>query len=491
MAEIPSRDTSWASPSTADYLAFHAAHRPDAIAVIGNGVEYSYARFHRDLQKMTHALAAFGLERGSLVAVACGGVYIHWLLLLGWENLGIATASFIRGEASATLLALLARADLVMSEVDLPPGSKARHHTLTPPWVAAVLGSALPPTGDQSIGPGVGLAEVLRIRRSSGTTGGQKMMAVTRQMEEFFISGYLLRYGFTPSSRSLIVLGFGVAAAYANATACLRLGATVVFDTRLDAARCIVEYQPSHVRLYPYQLPALLAMFATDLPKPKALTVSLGAAPLSKELRSKVLKLLATRLIYSYNCNEAGTIAEIDADGNASLLPGIQAEVVEKDDAPAQPDQIGRVRVRSPAMVEGYLDNPEATAQMFRDGWFYTGDAGIMVGPRRLKIVGRVDELLNVGGLKVSPEDIRNSVAQVPGVVDVGVTSVANADGVEEIGIAVVLGEGADMGNIHARIARRMKVYGNAQLIAVARIPRTAETGKIQRAELKKLFVRA
>ena len=144
MIEVLARDTSWTPPSTADYLAFHASHRPEATAVLENGVEYSYARFHRDLRKVTHALAAFGLERGSLVAVACGSVYIHWLLLLGWENLGIATASFIKGESSTTLLALLARADLVMSEADLPAGSKARHHRLTQTWVDAVLASPPP-----------------------------------------------------------------------------------------------------------------------------------------------------------------------------------------------------------------------------------------------------------------------------------------------------------------------------------------------------------
>ena len=386
MIEVLARDTSWTPPSTADYLAFHASHRPEATAVLENGVEYSYARFHRDLRKVTHALAAFGLERGSLVAVACGSVYIHWLLLLGWENLGIATASFIKGESSTTLLALLARADLVMSEADLPAGSKARHHRLTQTWVDAVLASPPPPV-NQSTGQGVSLAEVLRIRRSSGTTGGQKMMAVKRREEEACLQQIQQIYGFNQHTRILLVKGFGVAAMYGAATVCVRMGAVSIYETRFDTARAIVEHRANHARLYQFEMLPLLDRFVTDLNKPTEFTAIMGAAPLGDALRARVLSLLASALIYSYSANEVWVISDVDSTGVGTVYPGVQVAVVDESDAPVPAGKSGRVRVRSPAMVEGYLDNPEATARSFRDGWFYTGDAGIMVGPRRLKIV--------------------------------------------------------------------------------------------------------
>ena len=318
------------------------------------------------------------------------------------------------------------------------------------------------------------------------------MMAVKRREEEACLQQIQQIYGFNQHTRILLVKGFGVAAMYGAATVCVRMGAVSIYETRFDTARAIVEHRANHARLYQFEMLPLLDRFVTDLNKPTEFTAIMGAAPLGDALRARVLSLLASALIYSYSANEVWVISDVDSTGVGTVYPGVQVAVVDESDAPVPAGKSGRVRVRSPAMVEGYLDNPEATARSFRDGWFYTGDAGIMVGPRRLKIVGRVDELLNVGGLKVSPEDIGNTVAQVPGVIDVGVTSVVNADGVEEIGIAVVLGEGADFANIRTRITRRLKMsYGNAQVIAAARIPRTADTGKIQRAELKKLFVRA
>src|SRR5438270_8452177 len=64
-----------------DYVGFHAAERPKAIALIQSGREISYGEVDRDLAKFTSAVRQFALEPGSRVAVGCEAVYVHWLLL--------------------------------------------------------------------------------------------------------------------------------------------------------------------------------------------------------------------------------------------------------------------------------------------------------------------------------------------------------------------------------------------------------------------------
>jgi acyl-coenzyme A synthetase/AMP-(fatty) acid ligase len=136
-------------------------------------------------------------------------------------------------------------------------------------------------------------------------------------------------------------------------------------------------------------------------------------------------------------------------------------------------------------MVDRYIDDPAATERMFRDGWFYPGDLGSLAAPRRLVVVARQDELVNIGGIKISPATIEASIAAHAAVADVGVCTMRSADGTEELWIAV---SGAD-GNDSALLQRisdavRHLPLGHFGVAKLARIPRTA-TGKIQRGLLK------
>ena len=87
--------------TTSDYVAFHAAERPDSLALINNGRHVTYAELAHDIGKFARALDEFRLPRGSSIAVACDDLYVHWLLLLASEHLGIATASVAASDVRA------------------------------------------------------------------------------------------------------------------------------------------------------------------------------------------------------------------------------------------------------------------------------------------------------------------------------------------------------------------------------------------------------
>src|SRR5262249_9950382 len=185
-----------------------------------------------------------------------------------------------------------------------------------------------------------------------------------------------------------------------------------------------------------------------NLPKPYRLTVMLGAGPLSDDLRRQILERLATDIIYTYNTNETLMIAVIGSDGTATPRPGSEVEVVDEDDKPLPVGRSGRIRVKTDSQVDGYLEDPDATARLFRNGWFYTGDAGMVVAPRRFRVLGRVDEVLNLGGLKYLPSQIEDAIIRQAHVRDAGVTSIQGERGGNEIGIAVVLGPTASLSTV-------------------------------------------
>jgi acyl-coenzyme A synthetase/AMP-(fatty) acid ligase len=185
----------------------------------------------------------------------------------------------------------------------------------------------------------------------------------------------------------------------------------------------------------------------------------------------------------------AGTIASIDEKGIATLYPGVEAQITDARGVPVAAGQEGRLRIRTALLVDGYVDNPEATARAFRDGWFHTEDAAMMLPGGQVKLLGRGDDMLNVGGVKLEPSTIEESVSRAISLVDVAATSVANADGIEEICIAVVLEDPSKLREYSARIAHCVpQDCGQVHIRAVPSIPRTAETGKVRRGELKKVF---
>ena len=93
---------------------------------------------------------------------------------------------------------------------------------------------------------------------------------------------------------------------------------------------------------------------------------------------------------------------ERDADEVAGRpLPGVELEVVDAEDRPQPPGCGGAIRLRAPGMAEGYLDNPQQTAQRFRDGWFYPGDIARWEPDGVLRLLGRADDVVNLGGFKL------------------------------------------------------------------------------------------
>lgn len=142
-------------------------------------------------------------------------------------------------------------------------------------------------------------------------------------------------------------------------------------------------------------------------------------------------------------------------------------------------------------MADGFLDDPAGTARMFRNGWFYPGDTGILHGDGRLEMLGRDDDILNIGGHKVPAADLEEIIRNRAAVVDVGVCMAPDANGIDETWISVVY-DAPDDRDLAVRLAPALRdyPYGRVRLIKLAAIPRT-ETGKIRRAELRDAVIAA
>jgi len=478
--------------STVAAIASHAQARPGAVALVNGGRSVSFAELHRDMGKVTAAVRELRLSPGSTVAVGCADLYVHWLLLLACECLKVVTASFDRMETPATYRELLASADLVLADTEFSISGAATHCAITETWVHETMSRA-DGNGASAIAPAPG--DLIRILRSSGSTGQPKRLAITRHMYERRIARYAKRYQFARGSRYMLALPFSVGHIYYAATACLRAGGTVVtVPTARGGAGVFAEYGITHVSLQPLLLKQILDDLPHAFAKPVGLAVFSFGSPTSDELGHRALERLATEVTECFGCNEVGNISgrRISlGDEFGTVAADVGVEVVDDEDRPAPWGEPGRLRIRSESMVTGYLDDPNTTLRFFKDGWFYPSDLAILDGPGRLKVIGRSDEMITIAGGKRSPERLEALVMQHVSVGDVAICTFPNREGIQEAYVAVA-GIQVDPRELLNRItlAFRGVPMGRFHVVSLPSIPRSP-AGKIQRVALRQAVAAA
>ena len=139
--------------------------------------------------------------------------------------------------------------------------------------------------------------------------------------------------------------------------------------------------------------------------------------------------------------------------------------------------------IRGPNVTPGYDHNPEANRAAFTDGWFRTGDQGCLDGDGYLRLTGRIKEIINRGGEKISPREVDEVLMDHPAVAQAVTFAIPDGRLGEEIGAAVVLHPGAATTERELRRLRRRELADfkvPRTVVFLAEIPKGA-TGKLQR----------
>lgn len=120
-------------------------------------------------------------------------------------------------------------------------------------------------------------------------------------------------------------------------------------------------------------------------------------------------------------------------------VPGAQVRIVDDngDDVPLGTP--GEVIAKSPTLMKGYINRPDATAETLRDGWLYSGDIGVMDEDGFIEIVDRKKDMILVSGFNVSPNEIEDVISTIPGVVQVGVIGIPDERSAEVPAAFIVL----------------------------------------------------
>jgi acyl-CoA synthetase (AMP-forming)/AMP-acid ligase II len=146
----------------------------------------------------------------------------------------------------------------------------------------------------------------------------------------------------------------------------------------------------------------------------------------------------------------------------------------------------GEVCIKSELLMDGYFDQPDATAEALRDGWYHTGDLGSFDDEGYLSIVGRARDVIRTGGETVAPGEVEAALATHPGVREVAVVGVPDANWGEVVCAVVVpesgSGGGPDLDDLRDHTAARLASFKQPRRLEIVdELPRTAATGQVQR----------
>ena len=218
----------------------------------------------------------------------------------------------------------------------------------------------------------------------------------------------------------------------------------------------------------------------------------LSFTSVSSALREEVRQRITPNLYISYGTNEVGlmTILSPDApdlDGGSigHVIENNTVEVVDSDGNQVPDGVAGEIRVKNDQNFCGYLDDPEATANAVRDGWFYPGDSGRFLPDGQLVHLGRSDHMMIFNGINIYPAEIERAVSEIDGIAEVAVVPLADTRRKDVPVCAFTLKAGVDVQDLDLmnRISQRLGQRAPKQYFKLSEIPRN-DQGKLDREAL-------
>ncbi|MFN8484919.1 MAG: AMP-binding protein [Anaerolineae bacterium] len=471
---------------------------PDAPCLIWQGQPIRYDTVHTAATRVGRWLRDQGLASGERVALALDSspAFVYAYLGVGLAGGVVVLVNAQYRPAELTHLLSDSGAALVLGHGPILDAIRALQPDL--PALRQAHDFAL---GAGPLAPGSGAAEPLALPRpddlallayTSGTTGRSKGAMLSHANLAANITAVTQAWRWTAADRLLLTLplfhihGLGVGLHGALIT-----GASADLRPRFDPAEVIAALDAGGISLFfgvPTMYARLLAAARNAPPRTTGVRLFVsGSAPLSPEVFDEFQRVFGQTLLERYGMTETGMLTTNPLDGPrrpgavGQPFPG-QAILVGAPGAPLPPYQVGAVWTRGPNVFQGYWQQPDATAEVFRDGWFNTGDLGFLDDTGVLTLVGRSKELIISGGFNVYPREVEEMLQTHPAVVEAAVVGLPDPDLGERVVAVVVPRSPAPSADELMEYCRaRLAPYKKPREVRfVAALPRNA-MGKIQK----------
>jgi long-chain acyl-CoA synthetase len=333
---------------------------------------------------------------------------------------------------------------------------------------------------------------------TSGTTGTPKGAELTHSNLTSNVATVVALHSFSERDVLLGALplfhSFGQTCSM-NAT--IASGATLSLIPRFDAGRALGIIERDGATVFqgvPTMYSALLHHPERESFNTSTLRVCVsGGASLPAEVLRGFEEAFGCTLLEGYGLSETSPVASSNRPdrerrpGSVGVpIDGVQIRIVDENGAEVPIGARGEIVIRGPNVMKGYWGRPDATAETIRDGWFHTGDIGVMDEDGYFFIVDRLKDMIIRGGYNVYPREVEEVLYEHPAVREVAVVGVPDPELGEEVAAAVALKEGAaaDEDELRDFVKARVAPYKYPRVISFFPDLPKGPSGKIVKREI-------
>ena len=431
-----------------------ALGRGESIAYLDHAGQISYAELHRAVLSYAARLAEAAVRPGSRGLVVADDAISTAvaILALWWRGAVAVPVSSMLTESEIAFIARDCRAGYLhvdaRAAARVPEAGPTDLHRGGDDWAVPGDGPAPPPADQRA-------SDVVLIQYTSGSTGTPKGVLHTGSGLDSVLDGFGrildLQPGDTVLSTAKLSFGYGFGNSLifplaAGARAILGQGPPDVH--RLVAT--ITRHRPTVLCSVPRMYAALLDRAGRDdVPDLGSVRLAVSAGEhLPASLCADFVRTFHTPLVNGLGATEVLHIVvatrQSRPGSTGTAVPGMTISVRDDEGRVLPPGTEGRLHVAGGSVAAGYLDRPEATARSFGDGGAYTGDIVHQEPDGDIRYVCRHDDLINIGGYKVSPFEIEAAVSGLDGLAQCAVVGSRDVNGLEQAVAYVVPAPGTD-----------------------------------------------
>ncbi|KZF25678.1 acetyl-CoA synthetase-like protein [Xylona heveae TC161] len=336
--------------------------------------------------------------------------------------------------------------------------------------------------------------DIALVLHTSGTTGRPKAVPLTHRNLTRTMKNIQGTYKLTPKDRTMLVMPlFHVHGLLAGLLAPLASGGSAIIPLKFSASEFWNDFLQHGANWYT-AVPTIHQILLRNPPpqtKPDIRFIRSCSSPLSPKVFHDLEKTFDTPVLEAYAMTEAAHQMTSNPlppgkrqPGSVGIGQGVEVRILDDQGVEVPQGSEAEICIKGENVTKGYLNNPAANKSSFtKDGFFRTGDQGKKDKDGYLIITGRIKELINKGGEKISPIELDNVLAQHPAVAEAVSFAIADEMYGQDIGVAVVLKDGKQLSQDELRswVVQRVAKFKTPKKIYFAKVmPKTA-TGKIQR----------
>jgi len=496
-------------PFTIDQLLSAGADSAAALSAPG-GVALTYANLRRLAAETRAALNAHGVGRNDRVAIVLENgpeMAAAFVAIASGSTSAPLNPTYRADEFEFYLTDLKARVLVVEQGKDSPAIAVAQKLDVpvvrlvpTPQAGAGSFTLQFPAQIAKSAPANGGIAQpddVALVLHTSGTTSRPKIVPLSQRNVCASARNVRTSTAFTAQDRGLNIMPlFHIHGLIAGILAPLSVGGEVCCTPGFNALRFfgwMAETHPTWYTAVPTMHQAIVSRASKNAEVIKANPLRFirsSSSSLPPQVIKELEQAFGAPVIEAYGMTEAAHQMASNPLPPAARKPGTvgraagpEMAIIDTEGTPVAAGQVGEIGIRGDNVMRGYENNPKANGEAFVNGWFRTGDQGVMDADGYISITGRLKEIINRGGEKISPREVDEVLMDHAAVAQCVTFAMPHDKLGEEVAAAVVLREGA------AATEKELQQFVTARLadfkvprkiLILAEIPKGA-TGKLQR----------